>query len=481
MIAAAIFRNNHNTFERFFGPLSDAARRNRAMLVLLAGYATAWSLYAIIARSSQDIHPDMAELISWSRDLSLGYLKHPPLAAWLVWLWFSVFPFTDWAYYLLAMLMPTIALWIVWRLSVDYLEIEKCVIGVALLMLIPFYNFHALKFNVNTVLLPAWAATTFWFLRSYKTRKPLYSVLAGIGAAACMLGKYWSVFLLAGLLAAALTDSRRVSYFCSTAPWIAAVVGFAMLGPHLVWLFQHDFVPFEYGIAKHVASSFGSVAVKALTYMVGSAAYVAAPLILVLAMTRPNRATIADIIWPLDRERRLAAATLWGPLLLPLVAALLGGAELNALWSMPAWTLLPVLLLSPRTVNLQPIKQRLILATAIALPVLALIAAPVIAVAVHYVGVQPPGAHGRLLAAETDRAWRQATPQPLRFVGCNVADEVIAYAQDRPHSLPLRSFHGDIGDEVYADAHDWPDKAPAGSTSIDAKLSQSGMALVSRH
>ena len=210
------------------------------MLLLLASYAATWTLYACIARSSQDVHPDMAELISWSRDLSLGYLKHPPLATWLVQLWFSVFPLTDWSYYLLAMLMPTIALWIVWQLSADYLEIEKRVVGVALLMLIPFYNFHSLKFNVNTVLLPTWAATTFWFLHSYRTRKPLHSVLAGIGAGACMLAKYWSVFLLAGLIVAALVDSRRLAYFRSNAPWITAVVGFVVLGPHLVWLFHQS-------------------------------------------------------------------------------------------------------------------------------------------------------------------------------------------------------------------------------------------------
>ena len=91
----------------------------------------------------------------------------------------TVFPLTDWSYYLLAMLMPTIALWIVWRLSADYLEIEKRVAGVILLMLMPFYNFHALTFNVNTVPLPTWAATTFSFLRSYKTRDMLNGALAG--------------------------------------------------------------------------------------------------------------------------------------------------------------------------------------------------------------------------------------------------------------------------------------------------------------
>ena len=207
MIAAEFARLARNPFGRLFDALVDAARCNRAMLLLLIGYAATWTLYGSIARSSQDLHPDMTELISWSRDLSLGYFKHPPLAAWLVRLWFSVFPLTDWSYYLLAMLMPTIALWIAWRLSADYLEIEKRVVGMALLMLIPFYNFHALKFNVNTVLLPTWAATTFWFLRSYKTHNALYSALTGIGAATCMLGKYWSVFLLAA------TDCGRADRF----------------------------------------------------------------------------------------------------------------------------------------------------------------------------------------------------------------------------------------------------------------------------
>src|SRR5262245_15450041 len=187
-------------FDHFCTALIDRSRANRAMLLWLVLYALTWTLYASIARSSQDLHPDMVELIAWSRDLSLGYIKHPPLAAWVVWLWFSVFPLSDVSFYLLAMLMPAIALWVVWLLSADYLEIDKRVAGVALLMLVPFYNFHALKFNANTVLLPVWAATTLWFLRSYKTCSKGYAALAGIGAAACMLGKYWSVFLLAGLI-----------------------------------------------------------------------------------------------------------------------------------------------------------------------------------------------------------------------------------------------------------------------------------------
>src|SRR5262245_43607225 len=246
MAATRTIQLSCKPFDRLCAALIDKSRADRAMLLWLALYALTWTLYASIARSSQDLHPDMVELIAWSRDLGLGYVKHPPLAAWLVWLWFSLFSLNDVSYYLLAMLMPTVALWIVWRLSADYLDIEKRIAGVALLMLVPFYNFHALKFNANTVLLPAWAATTLCFLRSYRTCSKTYAALAGIGAAACLLGKYWSIFLLAGLVLASFVDSRRSTYFRSSAPWVTVIAGFALLGPHLVWLYQHDFVLLAY-------------------------------------------------------------------------------------------------------------------------------------------------------------------------------------------------------------------------------------------
>ena len=214
---------------RYRDALTDPVRADRAVLASLIAYAVLWAIYATIAKGSQGLHYDMAEVIAWSRDLQLGYLKHPPLAAGIVWLWFSVFPVAEWSYYLLAMAMPAVALWFAWRLSADYLDIEKRVVGLALLTLIPFFNFHALKFNVNTVLIPLWAMTTFWFLRSFETRSRLYAALAGIGAAGCMLGKYWSVFLLAGLAVAALIDSRRAVYFRSAAPWITIISGASSL------------------------------------------------------------------------------------------------------------------------------------------------------------------------------------------------------------------------------------------------------------
>src|SRR5262249_30978387 len=155
-------------------------------------YAALWTLYGVLAKGSQDLHFDMGELVAWSRELAFGYPKHPPFAAWVVGAWFNVFPLTDWAYYLLAIVNATIGLWIAWTISARFLEGEKRVAGLALLSLVSFYNFLALKFNANSVLIPLWAATTWWFLISFETRNIGFAALAGLAAGAAMLGKYWS-------------------------------------------------------------------------------------------------------------------------------------------------------------------------------------------------------------------------------------------------------------------------------------------------
>ena len=422
--------------DRLRSALTDPARAERNVVLTLAVYTLLWTLYGTIAKSSQGLHPDMTELIAWSRDLAWGY-KHPPLAAAIVWLWFGVFPVAEWSYYLLAMLMPAIALWIVWRLSADFLDLEKRVVGLALLTFIPFFNFHALKFNVNTVLIPLWAMTTLWFLRSFMTGSHVYAALAGFGAALCMLGKYWSIFLIAGLIVAALIDRRRGLYFRSLAPWITIAVGLVFIAPHLLWLYRNHFEPFTYAMVVHGEKPFAAAALSALGYLAGFAGYVAVPVIVALVAGRPSRATLADMVWPAEPDRRLAAAAFWAPLLLPAVAALVSGIEITSLWSMSAWTLLAVLLLSPPPVTISDIDVHRILAAAVVIPIAMVIASPVVAILAQRNGPPPNSAQAALLAAEVEQLWHQTIPQPLRFVGGagDLADGVATYAVERPRVL----------------------------------------------
>ncbi|MEA2877311.1 MAG: hypothetical protein QOF14_2507 [Hyphomicrobiales bacterium] len=424
-------------FERLLDALTGA-RRERNAVWLLIGYCALWALYGALAKGSQDIHFDMGEMVAWSRDAGIGTPKHPPLSAWLVRAWFTVFPLADWAYYLFAMVLTTFALWVAWRVSERYLDAEKRVAGLLLLTFIPFFNFHALKFNANTVLIPLWALATWFFLRSFETRNAVWGALAGAAAAAAMMGKYWSIFLLAGLGVAALADSRRAQYFRSAAPWVTVAVGAILIAPHLIWLVKNDFAPFTYAVVAH-QSTLASSALSGLGFLLGVAGYLAAPVAISAAMTRPSVAAIADTMWPRTPERRLVLIAFMAPLVLPAFAAALAKVEIVSLWAMSAMTLLPVVLLSSPLVTVPRRAAVWLLAAAVAFPILMVLASPFIAVWIHREGVPNYATHYRLLAQAVEKAWRDETNRPLRYLGSytNIVNGVSFYLPGRVSTLDI--------------------------------------------
>jgi 4-amino-4-deoxy-L-arabinose transferase-like glycosyltransferase len=434
MSAARLLR----PIEMLVDRLRDPAHREPTVAVVLLAYLAIWTLYGVLSKASQDVHVDMSELLAWGRAPALGYPKHPPLAAWLVRAWFTIFPVSDWAYYLLAVATAVLALWIVWRLMARYLDPKKQVLGLALLTLIPFFNFHALKFNVNTILLPLWAATTFWFLRSYQTRSVLYAALAGVGAACSMLGKYWSIFLLAGLGVAALLDRRRDQYFRSAAPWVTIATGGILLGPHLAWLVANNFETFSYALHGQEPKPYQEIALRTAGYLAGAAGYVALPVALAWLNTRPSREAFRDTLLPREPDRRLIASAFWVPLLLPAVVALIFRIELTSLWTMPAFSLLPIVLLSSPLIRVEIPALVRIVAFAVLLPFLALAFAPVSAWISHRGGITPAAVHSSILAPRVAAEWRATTDRPLKFVGgsADLAYGVAFYLPSAPAAYP---------------------------------------------
>jgi len=302
---------------------------------------------------------------------------------------------------------------------------------------VPFFNFHALKFNANTVLLPLWAATTLCFLRSYERRSMLWAALAGVFAAASMLGKYWSVFLLLGLGTGALLDSRRAAYFRSAAPWVTMAVGLVLIAPHLAWLMNAEFTPLNYATA--IRSGAGGHPLKSAGgYLAGALAYAALPVVLALAAIKPSRVVAADMLWPGASERRLAITAFWLPLLLPAALAPVVGFEITSLWTMSAWALLPVVLLSSPLIALDRKPVTATLSAAVVFPIVMVAAAPFIAAAIHRGDGTPAAMHSRLLAQRVAHEWRRATDKPLLMVAgeSDLAFGVAAYLPGRPSAFP---------------------------------------------
>lgn len=416
----------------------SGGRAGRAVILLIVAYVLIWWAYAVVAKGSQDIHFDMAEAFAWSLEPSFGYPKHPPFSAWVVAAWFAVVPRADWAYYLLSMTCVGVALWFVYLIARLFVTGHKLAVALTLLMLTPGFNFLALKYNPNSLLVPVWAGATWLFLRSRQERSALAGAFAGLGAAIAMLSKYWSIFLIIGFGAALLVDRRRADYFRSPAPYAAILVGALALAPHVASLVRADFAPFHYATAAHVAPGGLDVAKKIGSYLVGGLLYLSGSALLFVFVVRPRFSDWRDMLWSGDNDRRVIAALLIAALLAPLPVALATQTLLDPIWTVSSWALLPALVLSPAHKAVGRRAAAAALLAAYALPCLALAASPLVAIRVLHVGVDNSQIYFSLLSREVDRAWPTTSDRPLRYVtgDSGLAWGCTFYCHDRPRALP---------------------------------------------
>lgn len=419
----------------------DGIERGWAIPLLIAAFAAAWWLFLVIAYQSGDLHADVLETWSLGREFAWGNAKHPPLMGWVAWLWTRIFPLTDWSFQLLSMTNTAVALFAVDLIARRFVRGDSRAIVLMLLMLTPVYQFYAQRFNANTVLLAIWPLATYCYLRSFETRSIGWSIAAGALAALAMLGKYYSVFLVASLAFAAVAHPRRAVYFRSWAPWLSTLSGLVVLGPHLHWLATTGAQPFDYAMAHHGNLGLDHSLRAALMFVLGIAAALALP----------------AIAWTLSAGRRLSrfaadframepglVLLFWifiGTIVFPMVTAVAIGSDMPSLWAAQGLFLPVVLVVCGAGFTLERFFTVNLATWVAGIAIIAVVvAAPVHAA--YRNGIAPnERTYYRLAAAELTKRWHEATGRPMLQVSGDdgLAFAAAFYSPDHPrYSRPFQ-------------------------------------------
>ncbi|HEY1748242.1 MAG TPA: glycosyltransferase family 39 protein [Xanthobacteraceae bacterium] len=389
-----------------------ACTEGRIVAWATAGFIAVWMIYDTVSLWPVALHWDASEAALWAEHFAFGY-KHPPMTAWLFASWFAVFPRADWAAHLLAVIIAGITLAVSWRLARDHLDKNKALFGLAALSLIPLFTFKATELNAGTVMMPFWAAALLFYLRARRGLGVWNALLAGAFASLTMLGKYWAIYLFAGMAVAAIAGPDVRRFWRSPAPYLMAVGAAVVIGPHLYWYVSQTGGA-NYAFMREsvlTKSTFGATLFGSLRYLAGVIAYAAGPLVL-LAALRPSSAVLRDILWPADAERRQAWILFVVPLVLPALVNLALPHRLTAAWTYPNWALLPVVLYGSRQLVIDATATAAAGLAAVAMVLVALIASPVVAYKKLKAGLDPNRPDAPQVAATAERL---ASLAPVRL------------------------------------------------------------------
>src|SRR5581483_8617991 len=265
------------------------------------------------------------------------------------------------------------------------------------------------------------------------TRKESYAALAGAGAAAALLTKYWSAFFLFGLIVAALFDRRRRAYFRSSAPWISIAICGALIAPHVRWLVRNDFAPLQNDVVRRAPQSILDVLGSVTEYSLGTLGYCALALAVFAIYLRPSLAGLSDGAFPDQAARRRAALIFWVPLVAPIVLAVLLQANLALRSTIPALALLPVVLTASPLTKVTRAAASRIAATAVTATLLAVLFAPVVAATAFLLG-ENYTSYAPAVAARAESEWKATSTRRLAILAgpSALANSAAFYVKDRP-------------------------------------------------
>ena len=165
------------------------------MLALLAALAA----FRVLISAYTPIIDDEGYYWIWSRHLSLGYLDHPPLVAWLG-AAATAAARTEWLLRLPAMLATITATGLVYLLARDLFGEKTGIRAAAVHLAVPVFALQAVHAIPDPLLYACWAAALWTFWRALHGDGRMWWA-CGFALGAGMLSKYTMIVLFATGLA----------------------------------------------------------------------------------------------------------------------------------------------------------------------------------------------------------------------------------------------------------------------------------------
>ena len=306
----------------------------KILCLFLFSHLIIWTLVPFTTNVNLPL--DTIEALAWGSSLDWGFNKHPPFSAFAVEFFYKIFGNQDWSYYLLSQIFVITAFIFVYLLSIDLFKNKKlALLSIFLLEGIFFYNYTTPEFNVNVSQLPFWASSIYFSWRCLKNDKIKDYVFLGILMGLGFLSKYLFLFLIIGieLLFFFFLLNKKIKTLNFI---LSGIVAFIVIFPHIIWLFENNFVTLTYGIQRTGENS------SFLNHFIFPLKFIFKQIIVLIPFFLMSIALLKKIKIKkikLNQEVIFLSFTFFMPLIMIIITSLVMGANIRTMWMTPFYLL----------------------------------------------------------------------------------------------------------------------------------------------
>lgn len=296
--------------------------------------------------------PEEAYYWNYAKHLDIGYLDHPPMVAWLIYISGLVFGKSEFAVRLPAFLGWFVFAFFMYHFTKNTVGKAVGKVVILLLAILPIYMSVGFLMTPDAPFYVCWAGALYFLERAIIGKRIFAWYCVGICLGLGLLSKYTMGLIIPATVICLLVDKESRFWFLKPQPYLALLIGLLLFSPVLYWNAQHDWISFAFQGARRWSDG---IAIH-LHILIGSILILITPLglyeaVKVLLRFWKNRITIhkTDLL----RFRKYLFLTTFTliPLSVFIIHSLQGKPKLN--WTGPVWlAILPLIALSISKINI---------------------------------------------------------------------------------------------------------------------------------
>jgi len=233
--------------------VTSNARDTYSRPTLLIGLGLLLLRFAYLA--GPDLFPEEAYYWNYAKHLDFGYLDHPPLVGWLIYLGTSIFGNGEFGVRVAALVCSVITAGFTYLATSSFFGRRSGVLGILLVQVLPFFFMTGFIMTPDSSLTACWAGMLYFLSRAIFKQ----STWAWLGVGVClglgMLSKYTIALLGPSTLLFLLLDPASRVWFRRAAPYLSVLLAALIFSPVVAWNAAHDWASFSFQTGDRIAAA----------------------------------------------------------------------------------------------------------------------------------------------------------------------------------------------------------------------------------
>jgi 4-amino-4-deoxy-L-arabinose transferase-like glycosyltransferase len=216
----------------------------------------ALSLLRLIMSLYFDLAPDEAYYWEMSRHLDWSYYDHPPMVAYMIALFTSVFTHSELAVRLPSIIGLAIASWMFVKICNEFLKNDKAgFFAVILLNLTPAATALGFITTPDTPLAFFWSVGIYAFLKAIHNQKDFWWIITGLALGLGAISKYNMIFFVPGIALTILAFKQNRHLVFTRRYWLMVLLAAIGTLPVLYWNYTNDWASLKFQFAHGLTPS----------------------------------------------------------------------------------------------------------------------------------------------------------------------------------------------------------------------------------